>query len=647
MSKNRNLFIILNLVVLVVLGWAVISVVQGNLGDRLTWTDAKARIESGAIERVVFDGTHSLQLYGKGDADAGPSAAITVYRVEADDDGIIDVLETNGVAYSAKPPSACAGGSGGGGGMSLLLMVGFFAVMWMMMARREGGVPPGVATFGKSQAKLAPEEGTGVSFDDVAGIDEAIEELEEIVQFLRTPEKFTILGGKIPKGVLLVGPPGTGKTLLARAVAGESKVPFFSISGSDFVEMFVGVGAARVRDLFTKAAEHAPCIIFIDELDAVGKARGGGSPVGGHDEREQTLNQILVEMDGFDGRKGIIIIGATNRPETLDPALLRAGRFDRQVLVDRPDVKGREAILQVHAKDLKLDPDVDLREVARMTPGFAGADLANALNEAALLAARYDKTSIEISDISDAIERIVAGLEKKSRRLNPKEKSVVAFHEAGHAICAAACPGADPVQKISIIPRGIGALGYTLQTPLEDRYLMTRGELLNRLVVLYGGRVAEELVFGDITTGASDDIRKASDLARRMIAQYGMSDRLGAIDYGGERQNPFGMGGAGIRDVPVSEETARQIDSETRRLLEGAWQQARVILGDHRDLLDRMAEHLLETEVLERENLQAFLSEVAEVGDFPGFPSPSPSQHRTVRKVEDTEDPPTDAGTVA
>ncbi|MEC8423359.1 MAG: ATP-dependent zinc metalloprotease FtsH, partial [Myxococcota bacterium] len=542
-----------------------------------TWTDAKARIESGGIERVVFDGTQSLQLYTKGDGASGPGGAITVYRVNADDAGIIEVLEANGVPYSATAP-ACGGSGGGGGGFSLFLMIGLFALMWMMMSRREGGVPPGVATFGKSQAKLAPEEGTGVSFEDVAGIDEAIEELQEIVQFLRTPEKFTSLGGKIPKGVLLVGPPGTGKTLLARAVAGEAKVPFFSISGSDFVEMFVGVGAARVRDLFTKAAEHAPCIIFIDELDAVGKARGGGSPVGGHDEREQTLNQILVEMDGFDGRKGIIIIGATNRPETLDPALLRAGRFDRQVLVDRPDVKGRNAILEVHAKDMKLDPEVDLTEVARMTPGFAGADLANALNEAALLAARHDKTSIEISDISDAIERIVAGLEKKSRRLNPKEKRVVAFHEAGHAICAAACPGADPVQKISIIPRGIGALGYTLQTPLEDRYLMARRELLNRLIVLYGGRVAEELVFGDITTGASDDIRKASDLARRMIAQYGMSDRLGAIDYGGERQNPFGMGGGGMRDVAVSESTSQQIDAETRRLLEGAWQQAKTIL---------------------------------------------------------------------
>jgi cell division protease FtsH len=469
-----------------------------------------------------------------------------------------------------------------------------------------------VATFGKSSAKLAPEEGTGVGFGDVAGVDEAIEELQEIVQFLRTPEKFTVLGGKIPKGVLLVGPPGTGKTLLARAVAGEAKVPFFSISGSDFVEMFVGVGAARVRDLFQKAAEHAPCIIFIDELDAVGKARGGASPVGGHDEREQTLNQILVEMDGFDGRKGIIIVAATNRPEILDPALLRAGRFDRQVLVDRPDVRGREAILQVHSRNLKLGPDVDLSKVARMTPGFAGADLANTLNEAALLAARQDKKAIELCDIDAAVERIVAGLEKKSRRLSQKEKRVVAFHEAGHAICAAGCPGADPVQKISIIPRGIGALGYTLQTPLEDRYLMTRQELLNRLIVLYGGRSAEELVFGEVTTGASDDIRKASDLARRMVSQFGMSEHLGPIDYGGERPNPFGVGGAG-RDIAISERTAREIDEEVRHLLQDAWRRARRILAAHRPLMDRMAAHLLEREVLERDDLAAFLAEVGTI----------------------------------
>ncbi len=611
MQKNRNLFIILNVVVLLVLGWAVLSAVQTITTDQVTWTEAREKVESGDVKEVIFDGRTKAQLVLKGDGPDGVKGADTVFRIEAFDDKFIDLLEANDVPYRARPPHACSGGEGGGGGLGLLLPLGLMVVVWMMLARREGGVPPGVATFGKSQAKLAPEEGTGVSFEDVAGIEESVEELQEVVQFLKTPEKFTALGGKIPKGVLLVGPPGTGKTLLARAVAGEAGVPFFSISGSDFVEMFVGVGAARVRDLFTKAAEHAPCIIFIDELDAVGKARGGGSPVGGHDEREQTLNQILVEMDGFDGRKGIIIIGATNRPEILDPALLRAGRFDRQVLVDRPDVKGREAILRVHGRDMKLAPEVDLAEVARMTPGFAGADLANALNEAALLAARQDKKQIELSDIGDAIERIVAGLEKKSRRLNLTERRVVAYHEAGHAICAAACPGADPVQKISIIPRGIGALGYTLQTPLEDRYLMTRTELTNRLIVLYGGRTAEEVKFEDITTGASDDIRKASDLARRMIAQYGMSKALGAIDYGGEQQNPFGIGGRAGRDVAISEETARQIDAETRRLLQEAWKSARDILDQHRDLLDRMATHLLDEEVLEGDTLKDFLSEVA------------------------------------
>ncbi|MBL8618126.1 MAG: ATP-dependent zinc metalloprotease FtsH [Deltaproteobacteria bacterium] len=497
------------------------------------------------------------------------------------------------------------------------MMVMFFVTM----TRREGGVPPGVATFGKSSAKLAPEDGTGVTFKDVAGVDEGIEELQEIVQFLRTPNRFTALGGKIPKGVLLVGPPGTGKTLLARAVAGEAGVPFFSISGSDFVEMFVGVGAARVRDLFQKAAEQAPCIIFIDELDAVGKARGGNTPVGGQDEREQTLNQILVEMDGFDGRKGIIIVAATNRPETLDPALLRAGRFDRQVVVDRPDFKGREAILKVHARAMKLAEDVDLAIVARMTPGFAGADLANALNEAALLAARHDKKAIEMSDIDAAVERIVAGLEKKSRRLSEREKRVVAFHESGHAICAAASPGADPVQKISIIPRGVGALGYTLQTPAEDRYLMSRADLRNRIVTLYGGRVAEELVFEDVTTGASDDIRKASDLARRMVNQFGMSARMGAVDYGGEHYGPFSGAGMGGRDVAVSEETARQLDEEVRGLLAHAHDDARRVLLAHQDLLFRMSTQLLEEEVLDRDALATLLAEVRPLASLPELPA--------------------------
>jgi cell division protease FtsH len=602
---------------LVGLVWMAFGAMQQVSQTSPTWSEAKRKISEGAVEQVTFEHNRvRLQLREKA---KGQPVVESVERVTADDAGMVKLLEEKGVPYRSAPPSACEGP-----GMSWFLILAMSFAMMTMMARRDGGAPPGVAAFGKSQARLAPEEGTGITFADVAGIDEAIEELEEIVHFLKTPEKFTALGGKIPKGVLLVGPPGTGKTLLARAVAGEAGVPFFSISGSDFVEMFVGVGAARVRDLFQKAGEHAPCIIFIDELDAVGKARGAGAPMGGHDEREQTLNQILVEMDGFDGRKGIIIVAATNRPETLDPALLRAGRFDRQVLVDRPDVKGREAILKVHARTLRLAPEVDLSVVARMTPGFAGADLANTLNEAALLAARRDRTQIELEHIEAAVERIVAGLEKKSRRLGEKERSVVAYHEAGHAICAAACPGADPVQKISIIPRGIGALGYTLQTPMEDRYLMAKREMQARLVVLYGGRIAEQVVFGEITTGASDDIRKASDLARRMIQEFGMSDRLGPIDYGGSRPGPMGMGAA-VRDIALSEKTAESVDEEVRRELEDAWRRAHQILIGRRDLLDRMARHLLDKEVLERDDLATFLAEVPAIDLTEEVPRPAPA----------------------
>ncbi|MCB9780144.1 MAG: ATP-dependent zinc metalloprotease FtsH [Alphaproteobacteria bacterium] len=589
------------------MGALLFNVLQGDIATKHTWTEVKSHVEEGRVERVVFHEDKATVYYKAGqmpDADRPmASRSIDVGVVPMDKD-FTSFLEAHDVAYAATPRGDCDRASG------WLLPMIMLGVLFFFLFRREGGAPPGVATFGKSRATLAPEEGTGVTFADVAGIDEAIEELQEIVQFLSTPERFTVLGGKIPKGVLLVGPPGTGKTLLARAVAGEAGVPFFSISGSDFVEMFVGVGAARVRDLFKEATERAPCIIFIDELDAIGKARGGASPVGGHDEREQTLNQLLVEMDGFDGRKGIIIMAATNRPEILDPALLRAGRFDRQVLVDRPDVRGREAILRVHAREMKLADEVDLSELARITPGFAGADLANALNEGALLAARRGKSAIQFEDLQDAVERIVAGLEKKSRRLSEQEKRVVAFHEAGHAICAAACPGADPVQKISIIPRGIGALGYTLQMPLEDRYLMARSELLNRLTVLYGGRAAEELVFGDFTTGAGDDIRKASDLARRMVSQFGMSSAMGAVDYGGEMQNPFGIGGGGMRDVPISEQTAQQLDTEVRRILDEAHARSRAILTANEALLHRMSEELLGTEVLERDRLQEYFEQV-------------------------------------
>jgi cell division protease FtsH len=477
-------------------------------------------------------------------------------------------------------------------------------VVWNYLMKRMGG-GAGMMQIGKSKAKVYIENKTGVSFADVAGIDEAKEELVEVVEFLKTPEKYQKLGGRIPKGVLLLGPPGTGKTLLARAVAGEAGVPFFSISGSDFVEMFVGVGAARVRDLFAQAVEHAPSIIFIDELDALGKARGMNI-LSSHDEREQTLNQLLAEMDGFDPNQGVIIMAATNRPEILDPALLRAGRFDRQVLVDRPDIKGRESILRLHAKNIKLSPSVDLSVIAAKTPGFVGADLANIVNEAALLAARQGKDAVQMTDFDEAIERVVAGLQKKSRVMSPKEKSTVAYHECGHALVAELVPGADPVSKISIIPRGVAALGYTQQLPTEDRYLMTRSELLGRIYVLLGGRVAEEMVFGDVSTGAQNDLQKATEIARTMVTQFGMSEKVGLVSLEGPRTPLF-------LPVPMqtpreySEETARTIDEEVKRTLSETHAKVREILSTHRQTLERLAKLLQEKEVIERPALQAIL----------------------------------------
>ncbi len=444
--------------------------------------------------------------------------------VRVNDPGLVKDLDEHKVGYSGHYDSKFLGNV-----LSWIIPIGIFLLIWRF-AMKKMGPGMGVMSFGKSKAKLFAESETKVTFADVAGIDEAKEELEEVVEFLRKPEKFQKLGGRIPKGVLLVGPPGTGKTLLAKAVAGEAKVPFFSISGSEFVEMFVGVGAARVRDLFSQATSQAPCIIFIDELDALGKARGMNI-MGGHDEQEQTLNQLLVEMDGFEANKGVIIMAATNRPEILDPALLRPGRFDRQVLVDRPDINGREAILKIHSRNVVLGPDVDLRKIAGRTAGFVGADLANLINEAALLAARKDKDSVMAVDFDEAIDRVVAGLQKKNRVMNPQEKEIVAVHESGHAIVAESVDHADPVAKISIIPRGIAALGYTQQQPTEDRYLMTRSELLDRLAVLLGGRVAEELVFGEISTGAQNDLQRATDMARSMVTEYGMSDRLGLVTY--------------------------------------------------------------------------------------------------------------------
>jgi len=619
MQRNRGLFLMLNIAVLVALGFMVLTALRSVSSTRMTWSQAKTEVQAGSVEKVVFDEPDVLLVF-EGGTEETPAKTARVVQVP-DDPTFIALLDAQGIEYERRAPSACNDSS------AWLWIFVAMILFWFVMTRRESGVPPGVATFGKSQAKLAPEEGTGVTFKDVAGIEEAIEELKEIVAFLQTPEKFTSLGGKIPKGVLLVGPPGTGKTLLARAVAGEADVPFFSISGSSFVEMFVGVGAARVRDLFKNAAEHAPCIIFIDELDAIGKSRGGGAPVGGNDEREQTLNQLLVEMDGFDGRKGVILIAATNRPEILDPALLRAGRFDRQVMVGNPDLKGRRAILEVHAREMKLSDTVDLDAIARMTPGLAGSDLANVLNEAALLAARRDKKAIDTSDIKDAIERIIAGLEHRSRRIGDNERRIVAFHESGHAICGAACPGVDPVQKISIIPRGIGALGYTLYTPVEDKNLLTKAELEGQIVSLYGGRAAEELVFGDVTTGASDDIRRASAIARDMVTRVGMSPDMGPVDYGAARQSPFGIGGA-YREVIVSERTAREIDTHTRAILDQGYERARRILRENRDLLDRMSLELLEAEVLEGEALAGYLDDV-----IPLTGSTVPAIHREIQEI--------------
>jgi cell division protease FtsH len=472
--------------------------------------------------------------------------------------------------------------------------------VWMFVMRR-GGPQGGLLALGKSRAKVYVEQTTGVSFDDVAGIDEARHELMEIVDFLRRPARYQRLGGRIPKGVLLVGAPGTGKTLLAKAVAGEAGVPFFSLSGSDFIEMIVGVGAARVRDLFAQAQAKAPSIVFIDELDALGKARGMNL-VGGHDEREQTLNQLLTEMDGFDTTKGIIIMAATNRPEILDPALLRPGRFDRKVVVDRPDLKGRETILRVHTRGLTLASDLDLALVAARTPGFVGADLANLANEAALAAARRGKEAVGLEDFDEAIDRVVAGLERKSRVMSSRERDIVAYHEAGHALIAQLRPHADPVHKVSIIPRGVAALGYTQQRPTADRYLMTRAELLDRLDVLLGGRVAEELTFGEVSTGAQDDLQRATDIARHMITRWGMSETLGLGTFEEQDRAPF-LPGRGTPPREYSEDTARAIDAEIRRFLDGAHDRVLETLTARRTALETLAKLLIDHEVVDGEQL--------------------------------------------
>ena len=522
------------------------------------------------------------------------------------DPALAQQLQRYGVRYAGRVQSTLLRDV-----LSWILPVLVFFGLWMYLARRVGGGQGlgGLMQIGKSKAKIYVEKDTRVCFDDVAGVDEAKDELREVVEFLKDPAKYGRLGARMPKGVLLVGPPGTGKTLLAKAVAGEAKVPFFSISGSEFVEMFVGVGAARVRDLFAQAREKAPAIIFIDELDALGRARGLGPT--GHDEKEQTLNQLLVELDGFDSSTGLVLLAATNRPEILDPALLRAGRFDRQVLVDRPDKKGRIEILKVHLKKTNLATDVDPEKVAALTPGFTGADLANLVNEATLLATRRSADAVTMADFGNAIERIVAGLEKRNRLLNPREREIVAFHELGHALVAMALPGVDPVHKVSIIPRGVGALGYTIQRPTEDRFLMTREELEKKMTVLLGGRAAEWIVFGHLSTGAADDLARVTDIARAMVTRYGMSETLGHAALEKDARSFLTPGPLldGMRERPYSDETAREIDAEVRSIVQEAFDTAVRLLEERRPLLDRCARRLLEKETLDEAELRDLVRE--------------------------------------
>ena len=555
-------------------------------------------LKTGKISEVAVTAN---QIQGKMKVDGATAGETKAFRTIRVDPELSTLLDTYKVSFKGEIESTFLRDL-----FSWIFPIILFVGIWYFFMKRMGSQQAGFMTLGKNKAKIYVENELNVTFNDVAGVDEAKQELVEVIEFLKTPAKFTELGGKIPKGILLVGPPGTGKTMLAKAVAGESGVPFFSISGSEFVEMFVGMGAARVRDLFEQAKQKAPCIIFIDELDALGKARGFGA-VGGHDEREQTLNQLLVEMDGFDTRVGVILMAATNRPEILDPALLRPGRFDRHILVDRPDKVGRKEILQVHMKKIKSGPDVDLEILANMTPGMVGADLANLVNEAALLAVRRNKKEVSMSEFSEAVERIVAGLEKKNRLINPMERKTVAYHEMGHALVALSLPGTDPVHKISIIPRGISALGYTMQVPTEDRFLMRKTELLNKIASLLGGRAAEEIIFGDISTGAHSDLSRATDIAKSMIREYGMSAKLGQVYLSPEKRPQFmdlGMREGG----DYSEATAEMIDQEIREIISSEYTRALDILKSKQDILEKGAQLLLEKEKIDGEEIKALMA---------------------------------------
>ncbi len=601
--KEKVQFSITYIVIALLVLWALQSRLSPSLATtKIPYSEFKKMVQSEEFEEVTIGTTKITGTVKKGEK----KTAVKYESQKVDDPTLVKELEEHNVKFSASDDDPW---------MERVFFVWvlpfiIFFVAWRFISKRMG---PGTSlmAIGKSKAKLYIDKDTGVSFNDVAGVDEAKEELKEVIDYLQNPLKYQKLGGKIPKGVLLVGPPGTGKTLLAKAVAGEAKVPFFSISGSSFVEMFVGVGASRVRDLFTQAQEKAPCIIFIDELDALGKARVAAPIGGGHEEREQTLNQLLVEMDGFDTQKGVIIMAATNRPEILDHALLRPGRFDRQILVDRPDIKGREEILKIHAKGVKLSKDVDLKVIAARTPGFVGSDLANIVNEAALLAARMGKESVEMSNFEEAINRVIAGLEKKKRVMSKKEQEIIAYHESGHAIVAESVPNADRVHRISIIPRGIAALGYTLQLPTEDRYLLTRSELLDRLAVLLGGRVAEEIIYNEVSTGAQNDLGRAADIARSMVKEYGMSEKLGPITFENGRRSYLME--IGFPTHPeFGEDTAKAIDEEVKKIITDAHVRVRKILEDKKDKLEKVAKLLLEKEVVEADELKKILESQTE-----------------------------------
>ena len=565
------------------------SLVSNAAVKSIPYSEFLRLAEEGKVAEVAV--TDNV-IQGKLIPSDGPSGQPEKFQTVRVDSDVSALLDQKGIEYTGKIQSNFVATL-----FSWIFPVLLFLGIWFFIMKRFQQQQGGFMALGKNKAKVYMENDVPIRFEDAAGVDEAKQELVEVIDFLKEPQRFTSIGGQIPRGILLVGPPGTGKTLLAKAVAGESKVPFFSLSGSEFVEMFVGLGAARVRDLFKQAKENAPCIVFVDELDALGKARGAGA-MGGHDEREQTLNQLLVELDGFDANMGVILMAATNRPEILDPALLRPGRFDRQILVDRPDKIGRRDILTVHLKKIKAETDLDVDTLAGMTSGMVGADLANLVNEATLLTVRRNKSVVGMAEFEEAVERLVAGLEKKNRLINPKEKEIVAYHELGHAIVAMSLPETDPVQKISIVPRGIAALGYTMQVPTEDRFLMRRTELLNRIATLLGGRAAEEIIFDDISTGAHNDLSRATDIARSMVKEYGMSRNLGQVYFAHDKKGQF-LIPTQERGGDYSEMTAHLIDKEIRQIIDEQYERALGILKSTRDILDETAISLLKSETID------------------------------------------------